>query len=261
LLTTAIPSIATFDGAGISLLVPYRGDKAERTRNWSWLRSYWQTYLPKAEIIEHDAGGRLFWKTKTLNECFAKSTGDVVVTMDADFWLPAHEIQLAAEMIRHGTKWIAPYVYYYRLTKLFSQYILSHDPAVPPAVELPPKAPHECCGWWDGACGISVTPRAAWEAVGYQEERYRGWSAEDYAWWYKLDTLWGEHVKVATTAALHLWHPTREDKRFARGLDVFENRWRYQSFRQSRKMKQLARRYEEANGNPDKMRELINEHG
>src|ERR1700752_192195 len=72
----------------ISLLVPFRSDRAERQANWEWLEAYWRDVMPPdTEIIMGSNEHTPFCKTNAVNEAFKRSHGDIVVILDADCYI------------------------------------------------------------------------------------------------------------------------------------------------------------------------------
>ncbi len=200
-------------GHGISLLVPFLASGPERERNWNWLREYWSHALPGAEIIVAPNYDRPFCKTKAVNLAFRRSSGDVVVILDADAYLPAKSILECAEMIRSDRRLsFVPYRRMYRMTESATTIIVHSDPDHPVLPSDPPPAGlwtdegGSSAGHWFAAL-VQILPREAFEAVGGMDERFRGWGGEDISFMRAVDTLHGLH-KTFDGPAFHLWHPT-----------------------------------------------------
>lgn len=243
----------------ISLLVPFRTDHAERERNWRWLRDYWANELPEAEVIVGTDHNTPFCKTHAVNEAFRKATGDVIVILDADCYIPGEAIREAAREIRearrHGRKlWFIPYRRFYRLTEAASLRLLESDPACPATFPDPPPSGDMdtfggvSFGHWYGAL-IQVMPREAFIEAGGMDERFRGWGGEDISFMHAVDTLYARH-KTIRGPVFHIHHPTIKGRwqatRQWEGQDAPEmNDW-------------LSWRYDNAVGDNDVMRRLVN---
>jgi predicted glycosyltransferase involved in capsule biosynthesis len=71
---------------------------------------------------------------------------------------------------------------------------------------------------------ILIMPRAAFEAAGGMDERFRGWGAEDVSFVHAVDTLYGRH-RTLDASAHHLFHQTlgqgwQDKRRGSGGRDV-----------------------------------------
>jgi hypothetical protein len=199
-----------------------RGDGWRRDVK-DWVERYWRTHLPEAEFVLGSDGGReLFNRSACFNDAAARSSGDVLFTLDADCVLDPAVIRQAATAVTDHRVWAVPWYTNYRLTEERTSQIIAEDPER----FDPPDPPG--IRWFDGReAGIGmrfagfceVIPRAAWELVGGMDERFEGWGSEDIGMMLALDTLWGPHI-VPRSGALHLWHerpmnsgtmnPTRE---------------------------------------------------
>jgi glycosyltransferase involved in cell wall biosynthesis len=137
------------NGAGISLLVPFRVNSPNDRRaiTWNWLRQYWENELPEAEIVigTHDDG--VFSKTTAVNNAAKKAKGDIFVILDADCYIPGSVIVNCATQIREAKKhnerlWFMPYRRFWRLSDETSMQILNSDPKHPaPIVGAQPTVP------------------------------------------------------------------------------------------------------------------------
>lgn len=204
----------------ISLLVPFRTDHAERERTWLWLYDYYVFNMPEGtEIIVESNEDTPFCKTNAVNKAFRKSTGDVVVILDADCYIDTDVIVEAAGKIRAARKqgkklWFIPYRRFYRMHKHPSLEVLGSLPWKPLHLSDPPprgtyyeihKGAVSAGHWW-GAL-IQIMPREAFARTGGMDERFRGWGGEDISFMHAVDTLYGPH-KTLNDPVYHLWHPT-----------------------------------------------------
>jgi glycosyltransferase involved in cell wall biosynthesis len=247
-------NMADVCGSGISILVAFRGDGNERTRNWAWLKKYWETSLTDAELIVADTDSTVFNKSAALNKAFRKSSGDVILTMDADMWVPAFEIVAAADDIRHGNaNWVLPYRVTYHMDKIASAKILDSQPHDPARYHVDND---HVIHRYLYASGLTVTPRDAWEAVDMMDERFCGWGGEDISFQCALDTLWGYHTRYTMYDAIHLWHPIlsfeeHKDNEYPFPSIIWKNQKR------ARHTTWLQERYEKALGKPEQMRDVV----
>jgi glycosyltransferase involved in cell wall biosynthesis len=242
-------------GQGISLLVPFKTDGAERERAWSWLRQYWACQLPKAQIVEQSNEDAPFRKTRAINEAYKRATGDVICILDADAYLDAEVILEAARRIREDLHyWAIPYRRLYRLTESASNLVVSSDPADPLKFSDPPPASvyvnesGQSIGHWFGAM-VQIFPREAFEVVNGADDRFAGWGGEDASLMKAIDTLYHRH-KTLDSPVYHLWHPTSAGKWFG------TKTWKDQGKATNSK---LTTRYGKAFNDSAKMRALVSE--
>ena len=243
----------------ISLIVPFRTDHAERERNWRWLERYWRTELPGAEVIVGTDDSVPFCKTRAVNRAARKSTGDILVILDADCYISGAAIEQAAERIREARRrgrhlWFIPYRRFYRLTEEASLRLMESRPDRPLRLaDPPPDADLEASGGvsfghWYGAL-IQIMPREAFEAVRGMDERFSGWGGEDISLMHAIDTIYGRH-KTINGPVYHVHHPT------IKGRWKFTRQWPGQ---QDPEMNdRLSSKYEEATGDKARMLRLIN---
>jgi hypothetical protein len=257
-------------GHGISILIPFRcPDKTNpRVRNVTWLKRYWATQLPGAEIImgEDPSTDLPFSKSVAVNDAASRASGDVFVIVDADGYLDAKSVLHCAAEIRsarkHGKKlWFVPYRQFYRLTEEASKYLLESDPANPYPFSSPlssifimndtdPKVGH-----WYGAM-VQIMPREAFEIVGGWDERFRGWGGEDHAAMRAMDTIYGMH-KTLPGQVLHVWHPQLSPEGQAKLVNWKNRMWEGQA--ETGVNNKLSHRYYAAQNRPEMMRKLVDE--
>lgn len=242
----------------ISLLVPFRTDHAERERNWRWLERYWRAVMPEAEVIVGTDDGRPFCKTAAVNRAFRRSTGDIIVVLDADCYISPESIRECARRIREARAygrplWYMPYKRFYRLTEPASMRLLESDPAdaltfgdPPPDADLDSSS-GVSIGHWYGAL-IQMMPREAFIEVHGMDERFRGWGGEDISFMYAIDTLFGRH-RVFNGPVYHVHHAT------IKGKWKYTRQWDGQASPEIND--QLSTKYQEAVGDRLRMSQLI----
>jgi glycosyltransferase involved in cell wall biosynthesis len=261
-------------GHGISIIIPFRAPRIpdERVRNLEWLKQYWRSQLPGAEVIigEDPDTFRAFSKSVAVNHGVKKSKGDVLVIVDADGYLPAESVLYCAEEIRTARKnghrlWFMPYRKFYRLSNDATLRLLKSDPREPYVfpeeldeqdvlnfnrTDANPNVAHRY-----GAL-IQILPREAFNKVGGWDERFRGWGGEDHAAMRATDTLYEPH-KTLPGRVFHLWHPMLGSSGKAVLVSWKERRWEGQE--DSGINNQLSYRYYHAYRKPELMRKLVEE--
>lgn len=202
-----------------------------------------------------------FCKTAAVNDAFSKTTGDIVVILDADCYIDPEVILSCAAKIRAARNaghklWFIPYRRFYRLTEAASNLVLDSDPANPYRFPDPPPKDDlvttrgTSSAHWYGAL-IQVMPREAFVAAGGMDERFHGWGGEDVAFMRAVDTLYCRH-KTSDNDVLHLWHPTikgyDDDTRMWPGQERPDGNW------------PLAEKYRDAFGDKAMMFTLVHGH-
>jgi glycosyltransferase involved in cell wall biosynthesis len=259
-------------GRGISIVIPFRAPNVpdERVRNINWLKHYWSTHLPGAEVIvgEDEDYCRAFSKSVAVNNGVKKSKGDVLVIVDADGYLPIEQVLYCAKEIRDARKrghrlWFMPYRKFYRLSNAATLRLINSDIRKP--YQFPEEVSSEDILNLSDAnpniahrygALIQILPREAFEIVGGWDERFRGWGGEDHAAMRATDTLYAPH-KTLPTPVYHLWHPMLGDSGKKDLVDWKERRWEGQE--DSGINNQLSYRYYHAYGRYKLMRKLVDE--
>lgn len=272
LMIAGLLSLLGRPGRGISIIIPFRAPSVpdERVRNIEWLKQYWHTHLPGAEVIvgEDPDKCRAFSKAVAVNCGVAKSRGDVLVIVDADGYLPAESVLHCAHEIRNARRrghrlWFMPYRKFYRLSNDATKRLLGselRDPYVFPE-EIDPKDilnlsdANPSIAHRYGAL-IQIIPREAFYIVGGWDERFRGWGGEDHAAMRATDTLYEAH-KTLPGRVFHLWHPMLGTGGKADLVSWKERRWEGQE--DSGINNELSYRYYHAYRKPGIMRKLVDE--
>jgi GT2 family glycosyltransferase len=200
------------------LLVPRRAGEPTRDRIWAFCKLRWETVHPEWPIYEgnHDVGS--FNRSAAMNTAArladADAPWDIAVVIDADIFIePSHvreAVRIAAET-GHVTwahrKWRG-------LTKEATMKLIEPDLGF--ELDVFGRPLNE----WDGeesdvdiivgkttalswSCCFAI-PRAAWEAIGGFDERFRGWGFEDMA--FQSAAVAYGHERVEGNV-YHFWHP------------------------------------------------------
>lgn len=186
----------------VSVLIPWRPLVEARERLRLWVEQRWHLFAPDAEIC-YGQGPEYgpFNRSAALNEAFQKSSGSVVIVADADTSFDYDSVSVAIEVAEAASRWVLPYDVYYNLLPLETSVMLTQPPSS--KFREPAKWQHRLT---DSVSGVVVVPRAAFEAVGGFDERFRNWGGEDRAFAASLDVLWSPMYRVPG-AVMHLWHP------------------------------------------------------
>lgn len=244
----------------ISLLIPFSSDSKIRKETFKWLVEYWRGELPDAEIIIGHQRSRIFCKGEALNNAVRRSTGRVLVILDADAYMYGDVISCCADRILEELDfgnhlWYVPYRHLYRLKKWISRSIIKSDPANPLRIPSPPPPEyiqgrkHENMYAHRYGAMCMIFPREAYDIIRCFDERFVGWGGEDVCLLRALDVLWGKH-KTTPNDILHLWHPHI-------GTDYTTKRWEGQEVANANN--KLSKRYHQAGRSPMLMRKLMDE--
>lgn len=238
----------------ISILIPFSSNNPNRIANFKWVLKYWKKELPDAEVIVGTSEGPVFCKSEALNVAARKSTGRVLVIMDADAYIAGEILNKCADRILRGTHplWFVPYRNLYRLSEKTTELIIKSSPSKPLRLNpsLLPLAEEEGYkskyGHRYGAMCM-IFPREAYDVLGCFDERFKGWGGEDVALLRALDTLYGKH-KTTNNDIYHLYHPFI-------GESYQTRKWEGQVNPNINSI--LANEYHKATRRPTKMRALV----
>lgn len=237
----------------VSFLIPFRDVDGTRTPAKEWILARWRHFYPDAEfVIEPDDGQDPFCKSMAVNRAAAKATGDVLVILDADTWVSTEAMQEGFNLLRGGVcAWFIPARRSLRLTESFSRWLLSMDPTGDLPRIVNNRQVVEQAGGVVGFCHI--VPRAAFEAVGGMDERFRGWGGEDSCFVRSLDVVVGRHRVASRYPLISLWHARPR---------AFRGRvWEGQTEAHGALRRELGRRYMSVGYSRERMLALLGEPG
>ncbi len=188
----------------VSILMPYAYADDARARSFQWNVRRWNLMLPKAELVldAPDLVGdpQHFNRPQAINRAAMRAHGDVFLVADADTTIEPVTLRAVLEVVESGC-WTLP-KRYVRLSQTTSNRWLVNMPhAGPPAnweMDLDQEYPFP-------NSGVVVMPRAAFDAVGGYDERFKNWGGDDDAMRAAMETLWAPPTRIGI--AYHLWHP------------------------------------------------------
>lgn len=165
------------------ILVPFRPDLGERSRNWSIARQYWARMdLP---IFEGNNSGRIFERARARNVAAANAGNwDVALFADADIVLDSREQAEAAIMRSYLTgAYTVAYSTMRHVTKAGTQ---AWEKS--PGLMGDPEWDEEVGLTWE--CCFAVR-RDIFDEVGGFDERFRGYGSQVAAFFYAYATFGG----------------------------------------------------------------------
>ena len=79
----------------ISLILAYKEDNKERSKNLLLFKDYYTRLLPNSEIIIEESSDQIFNKCELYNRGFTRATNDVVCFIDSDIFVSGSAIKTA----------------------------------------------------------------------------------------------------------------------------------------------------------------------
>lgn len=225
--------------SGVSVLVPFRPDGAERDAAFDWVRRRYEALHPEWEFLVGACPDAQPWKKGVaVAEALVRAKGATLVITDADVVIEPRALSEAVDLVeRRAAEWVVPHRLVKRLDQPSTDLILDGDPS--DGTRGPRKLRRASYEGYAGG-GIVVITRSDYEASGGIPTAFAGWGAEDECLAIILDTLLGPHTRLG----YDLWHLYHSPVR----------RMRHVSYKQNRALLQL---YAERVANPDLMWELI----
>lgn len=216
----------------ITAIIPWKAGCPHRERALRWT-------LPRlAPLVDEVVIGEITgeWsKARAVARALEHANGDVLAIVDADVWITDPTWVDACEAALVGWGWAVPHTWLYRWTPIATQKIYQGDTPASDEVTRPRYR-----GWLGG--GTVVLPRALYDAVPL-DPRFAGWGQEDESWALALTTMCGKPWR-GDADMWHLYHPPAPRQNI---------RWG------SHESIELYRRYKQASGDPNAMRELLEE--
>lgn len=243
-----------------SILVPFRDSGEERARVWKYLRKYWRSQYPGAEIIMGESRNEVFCKSEAVNDAASRARGRVFAIIDADTYIQPATLthcadRIEAQIRRRHKLWFMPYDKIWRLSETTTLDLIGKKPYAlpsPPPVEWAEdiSVSQQSGGHAYGALA-QIVPREAFMTVQGWDPRFNeGWGGEDGSFLRSVDTLYQQH-EVMPGEVVHLWHG-------GIGNTWQTRQWKNQ--KHSGANSRLSHRYTRAQSEVGAMRELCDEH-
>lgn len=191
----------------VAVVIPWR---EQESRVWAYnvVTQLYRAYLPHAKIISTDTDDDLFNLAACRNKgvLLAQEAGaDVVVIADADTIPEKDALEAAIAMAIAEPGVVTPYTQYRSLMERGTN-------------EFKTGTRLQDCSHLRiaGACsGVYVTTPATWWSHGGQDERFRGWGAEDSSWESAHKVLLGKPRTVqGRVYSLHHESQVKEGEQF-----------------------------------------------
>lgn len=224
----------------VSIIIPFQTDNGPRAEAFKWIKQYYERVMPGAELCVGIIDDPVVNKSKAVNTAAKKATRDIFVIADADVVYGPELIVEAIKELNHSP-WVIPFTEIYDIEKEGTKQLITTIPSWPMGINA--KKFTKANWLYKGFAGkLIVIRKEHFEAVGGFDERFLGWGGEDDAFSLSVETLCGPATKV-NGAIYHVWHPASN----------------YRTNPYGNSNSKLLDRYKRANGNKEKMRELIAE--
>jgi hypothetical protein len=208
-----------------TICVPWRPSPS-RLKPYAKIREYWATFFPDWPLITADAGGEIFNLAASRNKAVSEAVTDIVVVADADTVPPTDSVTIAvADPV--GVCW--PHEVWRLIPGEYAERPFEDFPAAPTVQEYP-----------GGLGAVMVTTVDEYWRLGGQPEEFEGWGHEDRAFHCVVTTL-SIHRRIGGVA-------------YSIDHDGDSPGWTRDGGKRNAR---LARPYEQANGRPWLMRELL----
>lgn len=167
----------------VAILVPYRSDGAERTRNWNFLKPLWEeTGWP---IFEGESPEGKFCRSHALNDASRQAGNwDVALNIDADQMVG--NLQQAYDAVEKASRtgsYIAAHSIQHYLTERGTQDVVSGRLSMTKGQQRRPIGLT-----WEA---VSAIPRSLWDLLGGFDERFVGYGGEGLAFFWAASCLRG----------------------------------------------------------------------
>lgn len=201
----------------LSIIIPWHDNGCEwRRKSFDWLRNRYAALLTDYEFVcgsTKNIDDDPHWnRAASRNALVEQSSGDTLLIADADTVFQLDQIERGIAQLLGGAPWVIPYCEerYYNLTADETALVWRCFPGAGiPEPTDPRQWDHKITSW----AGLLLVPRAAFDAVGGYDERFKGWGYEDNAFKTALDRVVGPHRRT-DGYALHLWHPAPDEECF-----------------------------------------------
>lgn len=203
----------------VVVAVPYRPDFGHRDRLFTHLREhFWNNVGFRLLIGRNDDDP--FNRSAAVNTALAGSW-DVAVIADADTWVPARRLHEAVDLAWESDRLVAAFDAVVELSREGTEDVLCGRVGLGGSFSADRVRTREL----ETQSSMLAVSRFLWNSVGGFDERFRGWGAEDNAFWRACAIRGGEPERLAGNA-YHLWHPAAAGKHGGIQYKANVNLWR-----------------------------------
>jgi GT2 family glycosyltransferase len=190
---------------GVSVVIPFRPDGAERDLACEWVVRRYAALHPDWEVVlGQDSSNGAWCKGAAINAGLQRATGATLVIADADVFTKPAALVEAVRLVEHReAQWVVPHRLVKRLNNHASRATVWSDPGRAEVAPQEAFARRPYQGYAGG--GVVVVTRSDYVAVGGVPRQFVGWGAEDECLAVILDTILGPHTRLDADL-WHLWH-------------------------------------------------------
>lgn len=221
----------------VSILIPYQPDHGPRDKNLDWIKRFYKSFMPKAEVCIGTTNDTLFNRSQAINLAAKQATKPIFVIADGDIFYDPAIIVNAVKLLKKAN-WVVPFQTVYKISQFNSKRLLDADSRLPAKEELTDSKVIHLSRHHVGM--LNVISREKFYAVNGFDERFLGWGGEDKAFACAVDTICGPYTRLEQEI-YHLWHPSVGYRNNPNGDN-------------NQKLKSL---YYQARGDKEKMKKLI----
>lgn len=177
------------------IVMPWRPSMSgARTNNMMFTKQYYESH--GYEVLLSDSRHKTFNRSAARNRGVKKASGEIVVLIDADFYVNMDLLRQAIRSAKSYPNQFKPFSKINRLSKQQSKSMISGNPT-----------PYQ--GAYSYLCmgGAFVLNRDSWNLVKGFDEDFKDWGCEDAAFQIITDRHLGPK-QMLEGEAIDLWHPS-----------------------------------------------------
>lgn len=199
----------------VSILIPFKSDRAQRDRNWTWIKKRYEILMPRAEICIGETNIVPYCKAAAVNNAAKLATREIFIIADADIVFDINHMEIAIQGLSLYS-WIIPYQSINRLTEKQTVNLLNQDTSI----SMSDINFTGCTSILGSIGGLIIVPRKYFEKIRGFDERFKGWGAEDDAFYMAMNTILGRNARLKTPI-WHLSHPLASKINYEKNCDLF----------------------------------------
>lgn len=205
----------------VAVLIPFRASDIRRDQLLAYTTKWLESHHDWPVVIGESPPGP-FSRSAALNDAARKAGAwDLVVVHDGDTVVPGRQLSGAVQMAQVTGRVVFAFTSVVELSRDCTDAILasgdlSLDDLRIDAVRVAPL---------EIQSSALVIPRPVWEKVGGFDEKFRGWSAEDNAFYRAVEICCGAPYRIPGHA-FHLWHEPGRPHRNDPSYQSNQRRWR-----------------------------------
>ncbi|MBY6088672.1 galactosyltransferase-related protein [Priestia flexa] len=199
----------------VSIIIPISFIDSTRKDAFLFVEKYYKKFFPDYELCIERCDETPFPKSRTINRCVKKSSGDILIIADADILINPKIIRNSIKLLDYSP-WIIPFNEVINIKKESTAHLLKTTPEWPvPAFLETVKRP------FMGHGGINIVPRNYFDQIYGFDERFVGWGGEDDAFAASLNALCG-YVKRLQNSVYHLWHDRQQTGNYNNNVEILK---------------------------------------